>query len=264
MQFILPVVLLENTFFHQRLPMEVKNVVNLLFGQNKFAPNQSLPLVISKLRNTLPQDQFVQVNSLLKDGVLTKVFSGDNNNQANGSMIVKNYNDILNNEKEIINEFFTDDEILKVKQFKQNVIPTLVKEIKLNPSSAEYTMISALAKKEMLASPEPSASSSSLDSARQTLARFEQPLIEQPVETDIEPPLTNQMSFNDVQQQPVTPPTEDLQGAMQNFEMPQLDQSLFNEPISNTMPSPTLLPNPKDQEIAMNQQMRKTGIAGLS
>ena len=67
-----------------------KNVVNLLFGQNKFAPNQSLPLVISKLRNTLPQDQFVQVNSLLKDGVLTKVFSGDNNNQANGSMIVKN------------------------------------------------------------------------------------------------------------------------------------------------------------------------------
>ena len=57
---------------------------------------------------------------------------------------------------------------------------------------------------------------------------------------------------------------DDLQGAMQNFEMPQLDQSLFNEPISNTMPSPTLLPNPKDQEIAMNQQMRKTGIAGLS
>jgi hypothetical protein len=43
----------------------------------------NLPLVISKLRNTLPQDQFVQVNSLLKDGVLTKVFSGDNNNQAN-------------------------------------------------------------------------------------------------------------------------------------------------------------------------------------
>ena len=66
------------------------------------------------------------------------------------------------------------------------------------------------------------------------------------------------------QQQPVTPPTEDLQGAMQNFEMPQLDQPLFNEPISNQMPSPTLLPNPKDQEIAMNQQMRKTGIAGLS
>jgi len=66
------------------------------------------------------------------------------------------------------------------------------------------------------------------------------------------------------EQQPVSPPTEDLQGAMQNFEMPQLDQPLFNEPISNTMPSPTLLPNPKDQEIAMNQQMRKTGIAGLS
>jgi hypothetical protein len=127
-------------------------------------------------------------------------------------------------------------------------------------------MISALAKKEMLASPEPSASSSSLDRARQTLARFEQPLIEQPVETDIEPPLTNQMSFNDVQQQPVTPPTEDLQGALQNFQMPQLNQPLFDEPSSNPiqMPSPTLLPNPKDQEIAMNQQMRKTGIAGLS
>ena len=64
--------------------------------------------------------------------------------------------------------------------------------------------------------------------------------------------------------QPVTPPTEDLQGAIQSFEVPQIDQPLFDEPISNTMPSPTLLPNPKDQEIAMNQQMRKTGIAGLS
>jgi hypothetical protein len=74
------------------------------------------------------------------------------------------------------------------------------------------------------------------------------------------------MSFNDVQQQPVTPPTEDLQGALQNFQMPQLNQPLFDEPSSNPiqMPSPTLLPNPKDQEIAMNQQMRKTGIAGLS
>jgi hypothetical protein len=66
--------------------------------------------------------------------------------------------------------------------------------------------------------------------------------------------------------QPVTPPTEDLQGALQNFQMPQLNQPLFDEPSSNPiqMPSPTLLPNPKDQEIAMNQQMRKTGIAGLS
>ena len=69
------------------------------------------------------------------------------------------------------------------------------------------------------------------------------------------------MSFNDVQQQPVTPPTDNLQGAMQSFEVPQIDQPLFDQPELNPMEvmSPTILPNEKDREIAL----RNSGIARL-
>ena len=57
--------------------------------------------------------------------------------------------------------------------------------------------------------------------------------------------------------------TDNLQGAMQNFEqsMPQIDQPLFEESSLTPMEalSPTLLPNEKDREIAL----RNSGIARL-
>ena len=61
--------------------------------------------------------------------------------------------------------------------------------------------------------------------------------------------------------QPVTPPTDNLQGAMQNFEVPQIDQPLFDQPDLNPIEvmSPTILPNEKDREIAL----RNSGIARL-
>lgn len=57
------------------------------------------------------------------------------------------------------------------------------------------------------------------------------------------------------------PPTDNLQGAMQSFEVPQIDQPLFEQPELNPMEvmSPTILPNEKDREIAL----RNSGIARL-
>ena len=54
---------------------------------------------------------------------------------------------------------------------------------------------------------------------------------------------------------------DNLQGAMQSFEVPQIDQPLFDQPELNPMEtlSPTILPNEKDREIAL----RNSGIARL-
>ena len=54
---------------------------------------------------------------------------------------------------------------------------------------------------------------------------------------------------------------DNLQGAMQSFEVPQIDQPLFEQPELNPMEvmSPTILPNEKDREIAL----RNSGIARL-
>ena len=58
-------------------------------------------------------------------------------------------------------------------------------------------------------------------------------------------------------------PTEDLQGALNQFQMPNIDQPLFDETspdltLQQTL-SPTILPDELDREIAK----RGSGIAGL-
>ena len=245
-----------------------RNTVNLLFGHNKLAPNQSLPLVMSKLRNALPEEQFVEVKALLKDGILTKAFS-DDDNEASRSGIVKNYNDIFKNQKEIINALFTPNQLLKVKEFKENVLPTLWAEIKLNPDKANYTIASALAKKELLTYPEPQAEDSSINAVRQTLNRFQAPLVLQSLEETREPEFTDEMPSNDVNLRSENN-LSNLQGSIDNFQMPQVQGSMFDAPPPSMAPpptlapqqmvSPTLLPNEDDREIAMRQQ---AGIAGL-
>ena len=258
-----------------------RDVVNLMFGHNKFAPNQSMPLVISKLRNILPEAQFVEVKALLKDGILTKAFGGKGG-EITRSAIVKNYNDIFNNQKAIINELFTPDEILKIKQFRQNVLPTLWAEIKLNPSGTGYTMIGALARQQLLTFPTPlirAASSTflkgvdeaksanfAIDAVRQTLNRFQTPLISATVSATIRPEVRDETSLDNSRLKDLS----NLQGSIDNFQMPQAQGSMFDAPPPSMAPpptlapqqmvSPTLLPNEDDREIAMRQQ---AGIAGL-
>ena len=238
------------------------NVVNLLFSHSKFAPNQSLPLMIAKLKNTLPEDEFVEVKDLLKDGVMTKTFSDDNNESTRSAMI-KNYNDIFNNQKEIINELFTKKEITEIDKFKQNVLPTLWEEIKLRPASSDYTIISALAKKELLSYPKFLMNGSSMDIARQSLMRSKEPLIEKRVDIAVEQEQPEQITSN-IGNTPTTQNLENIQTSINDFAMPQSNEPIFEMPKPELslpqMTSPTILPDERDREIAMRQQ---SGIAGL-
>jgi len=258
------------------------NVVNLMFSHNQFAPSQSLPIVISKLRNSLTENEFVEVKDLLKDGVLTKAFS-DDNNESTRSGIVKNYNNVFNNQKEIVNELFTKDEIAKVRRFKQNVLPTLSEQIKLNPSISNYTIMSALAKKDLLSSPIPSMDGSSLDAARQSLTRSREPLVVQPIDVAVDPGLSADLGGS-------AENLREIEKSIDGFQMPQSDQPIeqqgqlnntqaaLNLPLFEDMPqnnlggapsgfdasmSPTILPSASDREIAMRMNAKRSGIGSL-
>lgn len=244
-------------------------VVNLMFAHNKLGPSQAVPLFVSKLNGSLSQENLMDVNDLLKDSILTKAFSNDEN-QSNRPNVVKNYNDVFNGQKQVVDQLFTNDELAKVKQFKQNVLPSLSEELRQNPENSSYTMLAALAKKKLLNFPKPLASDTSVDIARQALIRFQDPLVVAPMIADIN---TDQNIQQDMISESVMPEveptnpvvnTEDLQTSMNQFEMPQINQPIFEAPSSDlTLPqiaSPTILPDERDREIAMRQQ---AGIAGL-
>ena len=256
-------------------------VTNLLFGHNKFSPNQAVPLALSKLRNILPEAQFLEVQALMKDAVLTKAFSGKGG-EVTRTAIVNNFNDVFNKQGAVIKELFSPDEIARIKQFRQDVMPTLWAEIKLNPSGSGYTIMSGLARNGLLNFPmmgagrvvaptiiksidETAGTKTAVNAVRQTLDRFQAPLISGAVasgvrtETREDAPAEN----TGIQQMPQSM-IENLQGSINNFQMPQVQGNMFEAPQPTLAPqqmmSPTILPNEDDREIAMRKQM---GIAGL-
>ena len=259
-----------------------RDVVNLLFGHNKFSPNQSVPIAISKLRNILPEAQFLEVQALMKDAVLTKAFSGKGG-EITRTAIVKNFNDIFNQQKAVINELFTPDEILKIKKFRENVMPTLWAEIKLNPSGSGYTIMSGLARNGLLNFPmmgagsvmaptiiksidETAGTKTAINAVKQTLNRFQAPLISgavaSGVRTEVKDETTSPNVFDVLPEKFKS--IENLQTSINNFQMPQVQGNMFEAPKPTLAPqqmmSPTILPNEDDREIAMRRQ---TGIAGL-
>ena len=127
-------------------------VTNLLFGQNKFAPNQAVSLTLDKLQKSLEPEDYQQFTALLKDGIMTKAFAGKGGEVTRKS-IVENYNDVFVKNRRIIEKIFTPDELAKIKEFRANVLPTLWAEIKLNPSASGYTLLSAAMRLGMLYSP---------------------------------------------------------------------------------------------------------------
>ena len=120
---------------------------NALFGHAKFNPAQSMNIVLSKLKNSIPDEQYNETLALLKDAVLQKAFSGRGNSGITRTNIVNNFDEIFIKNKNIINNIFSKDEILKIKKFRENVMPTLWADIKLNPSGTSYTILGALARR---------------------------------------------------------------------------------------------------------------------
>ncbi len=170
-------------------PMQV---TNLLFGHNKFAPNQSVPLVLKELKKSLPPAEYDQVVRLLKDGILTKAFAGTGGDITR-TAIVKNYNDVFNNQRAITELLFSPEEIARIKQFRKDVMPTLWAEIKDNPSGTSYKILSSLSRQNLLSFPSPmvravapsvmkgvdeaAQATKAIDAVRQTTDRFQAPLL---------------------------------------------------------------------------------------
>lgn len=138
--------ILEQLSNNQYTPVQV---ANLLFGQNKFAPNQSMGVVLDKLKKALDPADYQQFILLLKDGIMTKAFAG-RGGEVTRTSIVNNYNDVFFKNRDIINRVFSPEEIARIKSFRSNVLPTLWSEIKMNPSGSGYTLLSAAQRANML------------------------------------------------------------------------------------------------------------------
>lgn len=285
-----------------------QQVTNLLFGHNKFAPNQAMPLVLAELRRSLPADEFIQLESLLKDGILTRAFSGKGG-EITRTAIVKNYNDVFNNQRAIIDILFSPAEIAKLKQFRTNVLPTLWAEIKMNPSGSGYTILSALARQQMLSFPSPliragasrflagldeaKMTTEAMDAVRQTLNRFQAPLISGASQALIRPQLReeadaenvledlplqerinlrkaidNAQGIMEADQEPVVPPAAETPALSAVSSLPlfeDMPQSGFGGAPSgfDASMSPTILPSASDREIAMRMNAKRSGISSL-
>jgi hypothetical protein len=180
-------------------PMQV---TNLLFGHNKFAPNQAVPLVLKELERSLPPAEYEQVVRLMKDGILTRAFAGTGGDITR-TAIVKNYNDVFNNQRAITDLLFSPEELARIKQFRKDVMPTLWAEIKDNPSGTSYKILASLSRQNLLSFPSPvvraaaptvlkgveeaSQATVAIDAVKQTLDRFQAPLFSSTAQAAIRP-----------------------------------------------------------------------------
>ena len=104
--------------------------------------------VINKLEAILPASARDQVMKKLKDGILVKAFMGKDplkNTVVTRTAIVKNYNAIFKEGKDLVNRLFTKDELNAIEVFKDKVLPTIAAEQRINPSGTSYLMSTFLA-----------------------------------------------------------------------------------------------------------------------
>lgn len=184
-------------------------IVNALFGHAKFNPNQSMILVIDKLKNNLPDGTAEEVMALLKDGILEKAFSGSGKSGLTRTNIVNNYDDIFVKNRKIIEAIFTPQEIKKIQAFRQNVLPTLWAEIKLNPPGSGYAVLSGMARTGLLnysrllpivgqstvpAIKQMRSTSTAMDAIRQQVNRMNRPLFSGAIQATVRPETVETMS----------------------------------------------------------------------
>ena len=282
-------------------PMQV---TNLLFGHNKFAPNQAVPLVLKELEKSLPSSEYDQVIRLMKDGILTKAFAGTGGDITR-TAIVKNFNDVFNNQRAITDKLFSPEEISRIRQFRKDVMPTLWAEIKDNPSGTSYKILSSLSRQGLLNFPgilrsaaptvlkgleEAAQATQAIDAVKQTLDRFQAPLLSNSAQSSIRPQLREESDADeglrdlpDSDRERIKETIEGLQQTMTSDDSATSELSSIMPPVTSTdifeddlsgqpmaqlginpATSPTILPSEIDREIAMRMQMQDNkGIAGL-
>tara|TARA_R100000808_G_C2155393_1_gene167760 strand:- start:11987 stop:14179 length:2193 start_codon:yes stop_codon:yes gene_type:complete len=120
-----------------------REVVESLFGHAKFNTKGEMKLVLEKLNKLIPEEQMVEVKALMKDAILTKAFT-NRTGKITRQGIINNFDNIFVKNKFIVDELFSPDEILKIKSFRDEVMPTLAAEINTNPSGTAFTLVTAL------------------------------------------------------------------------------------------------------------------------
>tara|TARA_R100000234_G_scaffold118798_2_gene100065 strand:+ start:1762 stop:4035 length:2274 start_codon:yes stop_codon:yes gene_type:complete len=178
-------------------PVQISRAI---LGHAKFNPNQSMGLVIDKLKENLQADEFATTIALIKDGVLEKAFSGNGKSGVTRTNIVNNFDEVFVKQKAIVDKLFSPEEISQIKKFRENVMPTLWAEIKLNPSGTGYTILASLAKSNLLnyvkmvpilgqgiaeGAEGIAATSGAKDAIRQYIKKSSQPLFSAPISATI-------------------------------------------------------------------------------
>ena len=268
-------------------------VSNLLFGNAKFLPNQAVPLVIQRLKKSLPAESYDEVMALMKDAILTKAFAAPRSGEISRSAIVKNFNDIFNKQKEIVGEIFSPEEIARISKFRDDVLPTMWAEVKLNPSGTGYTMLGALQRRGLLNYPlvgkmleEAQARSRDLSDAsnavRSYVERAKAPLLSGSIQAAIRPNLMDQAEgvsdekereeLLDLIEKAKSKPQASASPAAPAVFSPMPPETDIFEPLPQTgggmsqidVLGPTLLPSDQDREIAERLRQSKSGIGGLA
>ena len=130
--------------------LDADAVVNTFFGNARFQPASTMRLVLQKIKQNIPKEQYKEVVALVKDGVLTRGFSGKGESGVTRTNIINNYNQTFKRNRGLIKMLFSEDELKRIGQFKDNVLPTLWAEINLNPSNSGNLLMFGMVKKGLL------------------------------------------------------------------------------------------------------------------
>jgi len=257
--------LLEKLSSQDYTPVEV---ANFLFGHNRFNPNQAVPIMLDKLQEALPAEEYARVTQLIKDGILARAFT-NRQGSVSRKAVIDNFNDVFEKQKSIISKLFSEDEV-----------PTVWAETRGNPSGTSYALISAANRRGLLSripiKGEEIAEgvmrgrqlAEGVEATRQTVRSLRTPVFSQSLQGVLRQNLLTDEG-EEGQFREMSPVDKARMEARLNeigqsdsaMALPEFDP-LPMAPMPQASPmnfSPALLPNEDDREIAMRQQ----GIAGL-
>ena len=253
-------------------------VANFLFGHNRFNPNQAVPLMLDKLQETLPAEEYARVTQLIKDGILARAFT-NRQGSVSRKAVVDNFNDVFEKQKAIIKKLFSEDEIARLRQFREDVLPTVWAETRGNPSGTSYALISAANRRGLLSRipvygsglaegvAETRQFAEGIEATRQTLRSLQTPVFSETsagiLRQNLVPEESEEGQFRELS--PVD--RSRIEQRMNDISANDVSLAPTFEPLpmmpigggSPAMMSPTLIPSEDDRQIAMRQQ----GIAGL-
>ena len=81
--------------------------MNKFFGHSKFQPASVMNNVLTKIQKNVPEKEFKEVIALVKDGVLTRAFSGKGTSGVTRTNIINNYDETFKRNQNLISRLFS-------------------------------------------------------------------------------------------------------------------------------------------------------------